>query len=183
MSSYATRTSPVLRGKWVLENLLNAPPPAPPPNVPLLNEEAVGTSASLREQMEKHRSDAVCASCHARMDPLGFGLENFDGTGAWRTQDGKFPIDSSGALPNGKSFREPNELKAILRADAPAFAECLTDKLLTYALGRGLERYDKPTVKAIAGRVAANNYRFSSLVLEIVTSLPFQMRKGDRGKT
>jgi len=183
VSSYATRTSPVLRGKWILENLLNAPPPAPPPNVPLLNEEAVGTSASLREQMEKHRSDAVCASCHSRMDPLGFGLENFDGIGGWRTQDGKFPIDSSGALPNGKSFREPNELEAILRADAPAFAECLTDKLLTYALGRGLERYDKPTVKTIARRVAANNYRFSSLVLEIVNSLPFQMRKGDRGKS
>jgi len=183
VSSYATRTSPVLRGKWILENLLNAPPPAPPPNVPILDEEAVGTSASLREQMEKHRADAICASCHARMDPLGFGLENFDGIGAWRSQDGKFSIDASGTLPNGKSFRTPNELKGILRADGPAFAECLTDKLLTYALGRGLERYDKPTVKSIARRVAANDYRFSKLILEIVNSLPFQMRKGDRGKT
>src|SRR5207248_9570257 len=103
VSSYATRTSPILRGKWILENLLNSPPPPPPPNVPILDEEAIGASASMREQLEKHRSNATCASCHARMDPLGFGLENFDGIGAWRTQDGKFAVDSSGALPNGKS--------------------------------------------------------------------------------
>jgi hypothetical protein len=117
------------------------------------------------------------------MDPLGFGLENFDGIGAWRTLDGKIPIDPSGVLPNGKSFKDASELKTILKADEGAFAECLTDKLLTYALGRGLERYDKPTVKAIARRVAAEDYRFSSLILEIVNSLPFQMRKGDRGKS
>src|SRR5262249_11161084 len=171
VSSYATRTSPVLRGKWILENILNAPPPPPPPDVPNLDEAKVGSAASLRQQLEEHRKNATCAACHARMDPLGFGLENFDAIGAWRTQDGKFPIDASGLLPDGRSFKGPNELKAIVKADREAFAECLTEKLLTYALGRGLEAYDKPTVKQIAGRAAANDYRFSSLVLEIVQSL------------
>jgi hypothetical protein len=120
------------------------------------------------------------------MDPLGFGLENYDAIGAWRTLDGKFPIDPSGTLPDGKTFQGPAGLKEILKGNRDAFAECLTEKLLTYALGRGLERYDKPTVKMITGRVAANNYRFSSLVLEIVKSLPFQMQRAeqrpDRGK-
>jgi len=179
VSSYATRTSPVLRGKWILENFLNAPPPPPPPDVPNLDETQIGQSASLREQLEQHRQNPTCASCHARMDPLGFGLENFDAIGAWRTQDGKFPIDASGTLPDGRSFKGPQELKAILRADRAAFAEGLTEKLLIYALGRGLERYDRPTVKKITNRLAAENYRFSSLVLEIVKSLPFQMRRGD----
>jgi cytochrome c553 len=179
VSSYATRTSPVLRGRWILENFLNAPPPPPPPDVPNLDEGKIGTAASLREQLEQHRKNTTCASCHARMDPLGFGLENFDAIGAWRTQDGKFPIDASGTLPDGRTFAGPQELKVILRADRAAFAEGLTEKLLTYALGRGLERYDKPTVKKIAGRLAAKDYRFSSLVLEIVRSLPFQMRRGE----
>jgi mono/diheme cytochrome c family protein len=179
VSSYATRTSPVLRGRWILENFLNAPPPPPPPDVPNLDETQIGQSASLREQLEQHRTNTTCASCHARMDPLGFGLENFDAIGAWRTQDGKFPIDASGTLPDGRSFKGPQELKAILRADRAAFAEGLTEKLLIYALGRGLERYDRPTVKKITNRLAAENYRFSSLVLEIVKSLPFQMRRGD----
>jgi hypothetical protein len=179
VSSYATRTSPVLRGKWILENFLNAPPPPPPPDVPNLDESRVGQSASLREQLEQHRKNTTCASCHARMDPLGFGLENFDAIGAWRTHDGKFPIDSSGTLPDGRSFKGPQELKAILKADRAAFAEGMTEKLLTYALGRGLESYDRPTVKQIAGKLAAEDYRFSTLVLEIVGSLPFQMRRGD----
>lgn len=182
VSSYSTRTSPVLRGRWILENFLAAPPPPPPPDVPNLDEARVGTAASLRLQLEEHRRNATCASCHARMDPLGFGLENFDAIGAWRTQDGKSQIDSSGMLPDGRTFQGPQELKAILKADRDAFAECLTEKLLTYALGRGLESYDKPTVKNIAGRVAASRYRFSSLVLEIVRSLPFQMRKGGQSK-
>jgi hypothetical protein len=179
VSSYATRTSPVLRGKWILENFLNAPPPPPPPDVPNLDETTIGQSASLREQLEQHRKNTTCASCHARMDPLGFGLENFDAIGAWRTQDGKFPIDASGTLPDGRSFKGPQELKAILRADRAAFAEGLTEKLLIYALGRGLEPYDRPTVKKITNQLAAENYRFSSLVLAIVKSLPFQMRRGD----
>jgi mono/diheme cytochrome c family protein len=182
VSSYATRTSPVLRGKWILENILNAPQPPPPPGVANLDEAKVGSAASLRQQLEEHRKNTTCAACHARLDPLGFGLENFDAIGAWRTQDGKFPIDSTGTLPDGRTFNGPQELKKILRADRAAFAEGLTDKLLTYALGRGLERYDKPTVKQIASRAAINDYRFSSLALEIVKSLPFQNRRGERAQ-
>jgi hypothetical protein len=116
------------------------------------------------------------------MDPLGFGLENFDAIGAWRTRDGQTQIDASGTLPDGRTFRGPQELKSILKADRDAFTECLTEKLLTYALGRGLESYDKPTVKKIAREVAANDYRFSSLVIAIVKSPPFQMRKGGQSK-
>jgi hypothetical protein len=177
VSSYATRTSPVLRGKWILENILNAPPPPPPPDVPNLDEAKIGSSMTLRQQLEEHRKNATCAACHARMDPLGFGLENFNAIGQWRTQDGKFPVDSSGTLPDGRSFSGPQELKVILKADRDAFARGLTEKLLTYALGRGLERYDRPAVKKIATRVEANDYRFSSLALEIVNSLPFQYRR------
>ncbi len=179
VSSYPTRTSPVIRGKWVLENFLNTPPPPPPPGVPNLNEEAVGSSASLRQQLEQHRANPTCASCHSRMDPLGFGLENYDAIGRWRTLDGKFPIDSSGVLPNGKSFQGPAELKGILKSGKGAFADCVTEKMLTYALGRGLERYDKSAVKSISGKLAAGNYRFSRLILEIVDSMPFEMRRGD----
>src|SRR5215470_7352055 len=178
VSSYATRTSPVLRGKWILENILNAPPPPPPPDVPNLDEAKIGSSMSMRQQLEAHRKNATCASCHARMDPLGFGLENFNAIGAWRTEDGKFPIDAAAALPDGRTFRGPQGLKAIVKNDPDAFAECLTQKLLTYALGRGLERYDRPVVKKIATRAAADNYRFSGLALEIVNSLPFQYRRG-----
>lgn len=178
VSSYATRTSPVLRGKWILENILNAPPPPPPPDVPTLDEARIGSSMTLRRQLEEHRKNATCAACHARMDPLGFGLENFNAIGQWRTQDGKFPVDSSGTLPDGRSFKGPQELKVILKGDRDAFARGLTEKLLTYALGRGLERYDRPVVKKIVARAAMNDYRFSSLALEIVNSLPFQYRRG-----
>ena len=177
VSSYATRTSPVLRGKWILENRHTAPPPEPPPDVPNLDEVTIGTTAALREQLEAHRKNPTCASCHRRMDPLGFGLENFDAVGAWRTMDGKFPVDASGTLPDGRSFTGPEELRKILRADHQAFARAMTSKLLTYALGRGLERYDTPTVRHIASRLPRHNYRFSGLVLEIVNSLPFQSRR------
>jgi mono/diheme cytochrome c family protein len=177
VSSYSTRTSPVLRGKWILDNILNAPPPPAPPGVPNLDEEKVGSSASLRQQLEEHRRNPTCASCHARMDPLGFGLENFDAIGAWREKDGNFPVDAAGTLPNGRSFKGPRDLLAIIKSDREAFTQGLTEKLLTYALGRGLERYDKPTVKKIAKNVAARDHRFSGLVLEIVGSLPFQMRR------
>jgi mono/diheme cytochrome c family protein len=176
VSSYGNRTSPVLRGKWILDNILNSPPPPPPANVPSLDEDAVGSSASLRQQLEQHRKNAVCASCHARMDPLGFGFENFDAVGAWRTLDGKFPIDASGVLPDGKAFRGADELKVILRQQKDIFAEGLTEKLLTYALGRGLDRADQPAVKQIVTRMAASGYKFSSLLLGIVDSAPFQMR-------
>ncbi len=183
VSSYATRTSPVLRGKWILENFLNQPIPPPPPNVPALDEAKIGASGSMRHQMEEHRNNPVCASCHSKMDPLGFGFENFNAIGEWRTMDGKFPINASGTLPDGRSFAGPAELKTLLLKDRSAFAECVTDKLLTYALGRGLERYDRRTVKEIAGHVAADDYRFSSLVMEIVNSLPFQMRRGEPNRT
>lgn len=177
ISSYANRTSPVVRGKWILENLLNTPPPPPPPDVPTFDEQAVGKTMSLREQLEKHRANAACASCHSRMDPLGFALENFDAVGAWRDKDGKFPIETAGTLPDGRSFKGYEDLRAILKADAAAFAECLADKMLTYALGRGLERSDRNTIKGVAEKMARNDYRFSSLVLAIVESTPFQMQK------
>jgi hypothetical protein len=179
VSSYATRTSPVLRGKWILENILNAPPPAPPPGVANLDEANVASSVSVRQQLEAHRKNPTCAACHRRMDPLGFGLENYDAIGAWRTEDGKFPVDSTGTLPDGRTFQTPDQLKVILKADSEYFARALTAKLLTYALGRGLEKSDRRTVRIIADRVARSDYRFSSLVLEIVKSPPFQMRRGD----
>ncbi len=177
VSSYATRTSSVLRGKWILENLLNAPPPPPPPNVPALNEHPVGKMVSMRVQLEQHRANATCASCHARMDPLGFALEHFDAIGRWREKDGSAAIDTSGVLPDGRSFGGYKELVAILKADPRAFTECLTEKMLIYALGRGLERGDRSAVKTIAERVAQADYRFSSLVLEIARSAPFQMKR------
>jgi hypothetical protein len=179
VSSYPTRTSPVLRGKWILENFMNDPPPPPPPGVPNLNEAAIGTKASLRQQLEQHRANPACAACHTRMDPLGFGLENYDAVGHWRTRDGNFAIDATGTLPGGRSFRSPAELKRILRSDRDAFAKCLTEKMLTYALGRGLERYDQPAVSLICRRLAASDYRFSRLILGIVESLPFEMRHGE----
>ena len=182
VTSYANRTSPVLRGKWILENFFNAAPPPPPPGVPNLDVSTVGSDASLRQQLEAHRKNPTCASCHARMDPLGFGLENFDATGAWRDNDGKIAIDSSGSLPDGRTFKGPDGLKGILKTDRNIFAQCLTAKLLTYALGRGLERSDNATEKTITQHVAANDYRFSNLILEIVNSKPFQMRKGDKTK-
>ncbi|HEY3135220.1 MAG TPA: DUF1592 domain-containing protein [Blastocatellia bacterium] len=178
VSSYATRTSPVLRGKWILEKILNAPPPPPLPDVPNLDESKIGSAASLRQQLEAHRQNTTCASCHARMDPLGFGLENFDAIGAWRTQDGKFPIDASGELPDGRKFKGPGELKAILKADRNAFAEGLAEKLLIYALGRGLETNDKAAVERVVSSLAADHYRFSRLVIEIARSSPFQRRRG-----
>jgi hypothetical protein len=177
VSSYPTRTSPVIRGKWVLENLLDQPPPPPPPDVPPLNEEAVGTTASLREQLEQHRANPTCAGCHAPMDPIGFGLENYDAIGRYRTTDGKFPIDSAGVLPAGQSFKGSAELKAILRADPQIFTRALSIKMLTYALGRGVESFDRPAVNGIVAHVRQNGYRFSSLIQAIVESAPFQMRK------
>jgi len=179
VTSYPTRTSPVIRGKYILQNILGAPPPAPPPDVPALDEESVGNAGSMRQQLEKHRSNPTCASCHARMDVLGFGLENYDAIGRWRTADGKFPIDVGGTLPNGKSFATPAEMNELLNAELPEFARCLTEKILTYALGRGLERYDRRTVDEIQRKLAATGYRFETLVLETARSLPFQSRRGE----
>jgi hypothetical protein len=177
VSSYANRTSPVLRGKWILENLLNAPPPPPPPEVPSLNEAAIGKTVSLRDQLEKHRANATCAACHSRMDPLGTALEHFDAIGQWRDTEGKFPIETAGNLPDGRSFKDNKDLAAVLKADPRDFTECLTEKMLIYALGRGLAPYDRPAIRAIAKRAASNEHRFSSVVLGVVESVPFQMHK------
>jgi hypothetical protein len=177
VSSYANRTSPVLRGKWILENLLNAPPPPPPAEVPSLNEAAIGKTTSLREQLENHRANASCAVCHARMDPLGFALENFDAIGQWREKDGKFPIETEGSLPDGRSFKDFKDLEAMLKANPQDFTECVAEKMLIYALGRGLEQYDRTAIRAIAARAARDEHRFSSVVMGIVESVPFQMQK------
>jgi len=182
ISSYANRTSPVLRGKWVLETLVGSPPPPPPPDVPNLDEAKIGTTASMREQLEQHRKNPTCASCHVRMDPLGFGLENFDAVGAWRAKDGDFVINAEGTLPDGRSFTGPQGLKSILLAQPDAFTETLTQKMLIYALGRGLETSDDAAVKKIARKVAADDYRISSLILGIVNSEPFQKRRGESSR-
>jgi mono/diheme cytochrome c family protein len=179
VTSYPTRTSPVIRGKYVLENILGAPPPAPPPDVPALDEASVGETASMREQLSQHRANPACSTCHERMDTLGFGLENYDAIGKWRTADGKFPVDSGGTLPNGRSFSTPAQMREILKDQVPEFARCLTEKMLTYALGRGLERYDNRTVREITRKLEASGYRFRSLVHEIVQSLPFLKRRGE----
>ena len=181
ISSYPTRTSPVLRGKWLLDNILGEPPP-PPPAAMDLDESNAGSAQTLREQLEQHRVNPSCAVCHVKMDALGFGLENYDAIGRWRTHDRELPLDTSGELPGGHSFTSPSELKAILRLQRDEFARCLTEKMLTYALGRGLESYDRPVVEGIAGALAEDDYRFSRLVIEIVKSRPFQMRRGEGSK-
>jgi hypothetical protein len=180
VSSYPTRTSVVLRGKYLLENVLNSPPPPPPADVPALDDSGVGVARSLREQTEAHRADPLCASCHAKMDPLGFALENYDAIGRWRTEDGAFPVDTSGILPGGRSFAGPNELKAILRDKLPAFARSLSEKMLTYATGRGTEPYDRVVIRTLVRDLAADDYRIQTLVRGIVKSVPFQQRRGER---
>jgi mono/diheme cytochrome c family protein len=179
VTSYPARTSPVLRGKWILENVLNAPPPPPPPGVGSIDAKPGVISGTMRQQMEKHRANPICASCHTRMDPLGFALENYNAIGQWRTHEGPFPIDATGVLPNGTKFDGPAELKKILASDRDAFAECLTEKLLIYALGRGLEAYDKPATRKIVQQLGAHDYRFSTLISGIVDSVPFQMGRAD----
>ena len=180
VSSYPTRTSVVLRGKYILNNILGSPPPPPPPDVPQLDEDAVGAKASLRQQMERHRADAMCASCHNKMDPLGFGLENYDAIGKWRTMDGKFPVDASGVMPNGKTFNSPAEMRGVFQSLLPQFSRCMVEKMLTYSLGRGLGTYDRRTVDEIDRRLAASGYGFQTLIYEIVRSLPFQSRRGEQ---
>ena len=179
VTSYPNRTSVVQRGKWILENLLGSPPPPPPPDVPDLKPKSSdGRLLSMREQLDVHRANAICASCHARMDPIGFALENFDGVGKWRTKDAGLPIDASGKLPNGKVFTGAPELKKILLTDhRDEFITTVTEKLLTYALGRGLEGYDAPTVRDIMRVSAKDNYRLSAMIAAIINSKPFQMRK------
>ncbi|HWE38468.1 MAG TPA: DUF1592 domain-containing protein [Isosphaeraceae bacterium] len=176
VTSNPTRTSPVKRGKWILEQLLGAPPPPPPPDVPDLKEQGP-LSGTLRQRMEQHRANALCASCHAKMDPLGFGLENFDAVGAWRDKDGESTVDPSGTLPNGQAFAGPAELKKVLKARGAEFERCLAEKLLTYALGRGLESSDRCAVDAIVADLKKADHKVSGLVAAIVTSDPFRFRR------
>ena len=177
VTSYATRTSPVLRGKWILENLLGAPPPPPPPDVPDLEDTGSAAGLSIRERLEQHRANPACAVCHARMDPYGFGLENFDAVGRWRLRgaDGA-AIDASDTLPDGTAFNGPSELRAAIMRRPEQFVTTLTRKMLTYAVGRGLEYTDAPVVRGIVHRAADEGYRFSSLIMGIVTSDPFRMK-------
>jgi mono/diheme cytochrome c family protein len=176
VTSYPNRTSPVQRGKWILTNLLGIPPTPPPPNVPALKENGDGKPLSLRERMEQHRADAVCAGCHKVMDPIGFALENFDAVGQWRTKDDGSPIDPSGTLYNGAKVDGPVALRQMLAGQQDVFAGVMTEKLLTYALGRGVEYYDMPAVRKIVRAAQSNDLRFSSLVLATVESVPFEMK-------
>jgi len=178
VTSYPNRTSPVLRGKWILENILGTPVPAPPPNVPPLKENSEGSAQkSMRELMEQHRANPACASCHKIMDPLGFSLENFDATGKYRTREKAGPIDASGQLADGTKVNGPVDLRRALMRHPEQFVNTFTEKLLTYALGRGLEYYDMPVVRTIAKTAAAHEYRFSSIVAGIVESAPFEMKR------
>jgi Protein of unknown function (DUF1592)/Protein of unknown function (DUF1588)/Protein of unknown function (DUF1585)/Protein of unknown function (DUF1595)/Protein of unknown function (DUF1587)/Planctomycete cytochrome C len=182
VTSYANRTSPVQRGKWILENLLGMPPPPPPANVPPLKDDNKGKGGkvlSVRERMVEHRANPVCASCHSVMDPIGLSMENFDATGRWRTTDGDAAVDASGGFIDGSTFEGVDGLKKALMSRPDLFVSALSEKLLTYAVGRGLEHYDAPAVRAIVGTAAADNYRFSSIMLGIVRSVPFQMRKAE----
>jgi len=178
LTSNPGRTSPVKRGKWIMENILGTPPPPPPPNVPELEESASAKpNATLRDQLALHRKLPGCAACHDQMDPLGLGFENFDAIGRWRTKEGKHKIDSSGQLPSGQSFKSPVELIAILEERKQGFCRSLTEKMLTYAIGRGVEYYDKCAIDEITANFTTRGYRFSALVTEIVTSDPFLKRK------
>ena len=180
VTSYPNRTSPVLRGKFVLENLLGAPPPEPPPNVPTLEEKAEdGRTLTMREAMVQHRENPACRVCHAPMDPIGFSLENYDAVGGWRPTFAGEVIDASGVLPDGSSFEGPSGLRDLLLSRPDDFVGTVTEKMLIYSLGRGLEYYDAPTVRDIVRKAAAEDYRWSAIIMGIVESTPFQMRRSD----
>lgn len=180
VTSLATRTSPVVRGKWVLENILGTPPPPPPPDVPALPDRVEsGEELSMRMRMESHRANPVCSSCHSRMDPLGFALEHFDAVGRWREHEANTPIDDSGVLPDGTTFDGLPALRQVLFERRGEFVTTVTEKLLTYALGRGVEYYDRPAIRAIVREAKQDDYRWSSLVLALVRSQPFQMRRAE----
>lgn len=181
ITSNPTRTSPVKRGKWVLENILGTPPPPPPPNVEELKEDKKSLTGTLRQRMEQHRSNPNCATCHLKMDALGFGLENFDAVGIWRDKEAGKPIDSSGDLPGGEKFNGPAELRKILLGKSELFAHCLTEKLLTYATGRGMERADNCIIDLIVEKTKKDNFKMHDIIVEIVKCEPFQMRKAKRG--
>jgi mono/diheme cytochrome c family protein len=183
VTSYANRTSPVLRGKWILENILGTPPPPPPPNVPPLTDHTSGKALSMRERMAEHRVNAACSGCHQLMDPAGLSMENFDAIGRWRTRsEAGTAVDASGGLPDGSTFEGVAGLRNALLNRPELFVSTVTEKLLTYGLGRGVEYYDAPAVRAITRDAARNDYRFSSLVLGIASSSPFQMRRAASSK-
>jgi Protein of unknown function (DUF1588)/Protein of unknown function (DUF1585) len=178
VTSYPNHTSVVQRGKWILENLLGTPPPPPPPDVPELKAAPHGKQLTMREQMEVHRTNPTCAACHGRMDPIGFALENYDAVGQWRTDDAGSTIDARGSLPDGTEFEGPAGLSQLLLTKyRDDFVRTATEKLVTYALGRGVEYYDAPTIRSIVRDAARDNYRISSLILAVAKSAPFQMRK------
>jgi hypothetical protein len=177
VTSHAERTSPVLRGKWILENILGLPVPPPPPNVPPLKERVNGEKPrTMRDQMAEHRASPVCASCHKVMDSIGFALENFDAVGAWRAQDADAPVDASGDLADGTHVSGVVELREALLKKPDLFVGTMTEKLMTYALGRGIDYRDMPAVRTIVKDAGRNGYKFSSLVMGVVRSLPFQMK-------
>jgi hypothetical protein len=180
VTSNPTRTSPVKRGKWILENILGTPPPPPAPDAGELKESEL--KGTLRQQMEQHRRNPSCANCHARMDPLGFGFENFNAIGRWRDKDGKHPIDASGVLPDGGKFNGPKELRKVLLGKKDQFVRCLAEKLLTYALGRGTERTDRCFIEEMAKNTAKKDYKFIALVNEVVKSDSFRKMRGKGGK-
>jgi len=176
ITSYANRTSPVLRGKWVLENLLSSAPPPPPPNIPSLKTEGAGKPLTLRDAMTAHRANPSCATCHARMDPIGFAMENFDAVGKWREVDAGRAIDTSGVFPDGTAFNGVGGLKQVLVKQSDQFVGTVAERLLMYAIGRNLQYYDQPSVRAIVREAAVSHYTMPSLVLAVVKSKPFQMR-------
>jgi hypothetical protein len=177
LTSYPTRTSPVIRGHWVLKNLLSMAPPPPPDNVPALEDNTVVATLSVRERLAQHRADAACASCHDQMDPVGFAMENFDAVGRWRELEAGAPIDASGGLPGGSQFTGISGLEQALLDRPELFVRTLAEKLLTFALGRGVEHYDAPAIREVVRNARDEDYRFSSLAVGIVKSTPFQMRK------
>jgi mono/diheme cytochrome c family protein len=180
VTSYPNRTSPVLRGKWLLENILGTPPPPPPPDVPALKDKGEdGSLQSVRQRLESHRKNPACASCHAQMDPLGFALENFDAVGTWRTHESGKPLDASGVLQGGTEFQGMAGLRTLLGARRQQFVGTVTEKLLSYALGRGVEYYDLPAIRKITRDAASADYRWSSIIVGIVKSTPFQMRRSE----
>lgn len=181
LTSHAIRTSPVLRGKWLLNTILGTPPPDPPPNVPALRDERTQAKVqTMRERMAQHRANATCAGCHALIDPVGFAFEHFDAIGRYRIVDESFnPIDATGSLPDGTTFDGITELRSALVQKPERFVTTFVERLLTYALGRGLEPYDMPTVRAIVREAAPDGYRLQTILMSVARSYPFQMRRAD----